>query len=281
MKKPIYLYIEFFMCCLTYSYIAILYSICQCTVLHFLSRGDKKKKRRRKGGGKDQWHSQWERMGLDRLRKGETGCLWERRRQQEAGSGAASVVFWSARPTTEPPVRCLPDVVGCGAREAHFTGVGWDSVRCIEAAGGPAENGGATNLHCWAGVQMGGAEKKTKQNKTTERTGKQDRMLIYANAVTQIWKRLVALVGSWTEAWSSHVAPRAWGNLSPLTQPVHFSCYMFTARWSLEITGILFFFFLCVCLCKIFHSWGANPFAFGVRKTEHSFSPPRGTHHND
>lgn len=31
MKKPIYLYIEFFMCCLTYSYIAILYSICQCT----------------------------------------------------------------------------------------------------------------------------------------------------------------------------------------------------------------------------------------------------------
>lgn len=47
MKKPIYLYIEFFMCCLTYSYIAILYSICQCTVLHFLSRGGKKKEVKR------------------------------------------------------------------------------------------------------------------------------------------------------------------------------------------------------------------------------------------
>lgn len=36
-------------------------------------------------------------------------------------------------------------------------------------------------------------------------------MLIYANAVTQIWKRLVPLVGSWTEAWSSRVAQRALG----------------------------------------------------------------------
>lgn len=36
-------------------------------------------------------------------------------------------------------------------------------------------------------------------------------MLIYANAVTQIWKRLLPLLGSWTEAWSSRVAPRAFG----------------------------------------------------------------------
>lgn len=145
--------------------------------------------------------------------KGETGCLWECRKQ------SSKCCLLISAPTTAPPVSRLADMV-----QARFAGVGWDSVRCVEAAGGPAENGGATNLHCWAGVQMGGTGNKKGSKKTTERTEKQDRMLIYANAVTQIWKRLVALVGSWTEAWSSHVAPRAWGNLSPLTQPVHFSC---------------------------------------------------------
>lgn len=44
---------------------------------------------------------------------------------------------------------------------------------------------------------MGGEQEKKKiEKKTTERREKQDRMLIYANAVTQIWKRLVAPVGS-------------------------------------------------------------------------------------
>lgn len=100
-------------------------------------------------------------------------------------------------------------------------------------------------------------------------------MLIYANAVTQIWKRLVPLVGSWTEAWSSHVALRAWGNLQPTDSTCTFLLLMFTARWSLEITGIFFFFMFCY-LYIFFLSGGVNPFGFGVMKTEHNFSLSRG-----
>lgn len=51
-------------------------------------------------------------------------------------------------------------------------------------------------LICTAGLEFrwGGGRKKL-EKKTTERREKEDRMLIYANAVTQIWKRLVAAVG--------------------------------------------------------------------------------------
>lgn len=85
-------------------------------------------------------------------------------------------------------------------------------------------------------------------------------MLIYANAVTQIWKRLVPSVGSWTEAWNSHVALRAWGNLQPTDSTCTFLLLMFTARWSLEITGIFFF---CLCFiistCSLFfHNGGSK-----------------------
>lgn len=69
-------------------------------------------------------------------------------------------------------------------------------VHCSEAARGPAENSGVTNLRWSSDELWGGEEEGIKQKKTTERTEKQDRMLIYANAVTQIWKRLVPLVGS-------------------------------------------------------------------------------------
>lgn len=70
------------------------------------------------------------------------------------------------------------------------------------AARGPAEDGGASNLRC-PRVQMrggggggGASERKQQQQQQHREQEKQDRMLIYANAVTQIWKRLVPLVGS-------------------------------------------------------------------------------------
>jgi len=67
------------------------------------------------------------------------------------------------------------------------------------AARGPAEDGGASNLRC-PRVQMrgggGGASERKQQQQQHREQEKQDRMLIYANAVTQIWKRLVPLVGS-------------------------------------------------------------------------------------
>lgn len=85
-------------------------------------------------------------------------------------------------------------------------------------------------------------------------------MLIYANAVTQIWKRLAPSVGSWTEARNSHVALRAWGNLQPTDSTCTFLLLMFTARSSLEITGIIF---LCLCFvistCSLFfHNGGSK-----------------------
>lgn len=166
MKKPIYLYIELFMCCLTYSYIAILYSICQCTVPNLLSR----KKKEERGRKRSVTHPM-ERIGLDRLRKGETGCLWERRRLQEAEQKVLSFDQCPYHHAASQPASWR----GRSRRkEARFTGVGWDSVHCIETAGGPAENGGATNLHCWAGVQTGRAGKKRKKQQQREqknRTG--------------------------------------------------------------------------------------------------------------
>lgn len=86
MKKPIYLYIELFMCCLTYSYIAILYSICQCTVPNLLSR----KKKRRKGEKKISDTAN----GTDRTRPvEERRNRVSLRKQEAAGSRAESVVF--------------------------------------------------------------------------------------------------------------------------------------------------------------------------------------------
>lgn len=55
-------------------------------------------------------------------------------------------------------------------------------------------------------------------------------------------KRRVHLVGLWTEAWSSHVALRAWGTLQPTDSTCTFLLLMFTACWSQKITGIFSFF---------------------------------------
>lgn len=50
MKRPIYLYIELFMCCLTYSYIAIIQYLPMYSSKPFVQR----RKKRRKGEEKEQ-----------------------------------------------------------------------------------------------------------------------------------------------------------------------------------------------------------------------------------
>lgn len=103
-------------------------------------------------------------------------------------------------------------------------------------------------------------------------------MLIYANAVTQIWKRLAPSVGSWTEAWNSHVALRAWGNLQPTDSTCTFLLLMFTARSSLEITGIFFFclcFVISTCSLFFFTMGEVNPVEFGIMNAEHNFGLSR------
>lgn len=102
-------------------------------------------------------------------------------------------------------------------------------------------------------------------------------MLIYANAVTQIWKRLAPSVGSWTEARNSHVALRAWGNLQPTDSTCTFLLLMFTARSSLEITGIIFFVYVLLSLLVLFFfTMGeVNPVEFGIMNAEHNFGLSR------
>lgn len=142
-------------------------------------------------------------------------------------------------------------------KRTEFTSIGRYIV-CVchtvsMAAGGAAVNDGATNLHCLCWSSCERQEKlKTTQRRKEKKTGQgTDRMLIYANAVTQIWKRLAPLVGSWTEAWSSHVALRAWGNLRPTDSTCTFLLLMFTACWSQKITGI-FSFFPCFVISVYF-----------------------------
>lgn len=52
---------------LNYSYITVLYSICQCTVQIYVQKKEEGKK-------KNQCRCQSDQMGLDQLCKGETGC---------------------------------------------------------------------------------------------------------------------------------------------------------------------------------------------------------------
>lgn len=63
------------------------------------------------------------------------------------------------------------------------------------------------------------------------------------------------------------------GDLQPTDSTCTFRSSMFTARWSLEITGIFSFFFFVFVIYNIFsRSRGVNPFGFGVIRTEHNFS---------
>lgn len=206
------MYIEFFMCCLTYSYIAILYSICQCTVLNLLSRGKKKKKKGRK-------RSVTQPMGTDGTRPVEK----EKQGVSESAGGcrkqSSKCCLLISAPATAPQV------------SRHRSPFHRRRLRFFSAASRLPEDQlrTAVQLICTVGLEFRwGEQERKKKKKQQQRTEKQDRMLIYANAVTQIWKRLVALVGSWTEAWSSHVAPRAWGKLTDST--CTFLLLMFTAR---------------------------------------------------
>lgn len=112
-------------------------------------------------------------------------------------------------------------------RKARFTSKGWNLLSVSVCVMEPP------SCAACAGVRV----KKKKRKNLTERWGerKEDRMLIYANAVTHIWKRLVALVGSWTAApmWLLEHE----GHFQPTDSTCTFLLVMFTALWSLEITG--------------------------------------------
>lgn len=203
------------MCCLTTAILQS-YSICQCTVQNLCPKKEEEKRSITLSNKPDGTRPVEKRRNRVSLRAQEavgTGkyCQEDSFHQRRSYCAACQSVSWHGQ---------------SWCWKARFTSEGW-GLECASIVVRLPEDQLRTVvwLIC-AGVQTswGWGEQGKKQKKTTERTEKQDRMLIYANAVTQIWKRLVPLVGSWTEAWSSHVVLSVWGNFSPLTQPVHFSC---------------------------------------------------------
>lgn len=245
------MYIEFFMCCLT---TAILQSYTVFANVQFKMFVQKKRRKKKINDIVNQ--TRWDSTSCVKEKQGATESVGSCRNRQMLSGG----LFVSATPTAQY-VTLYPDVVNHYGVEIliHQHRLRSSLYFCRNmATRGPAEDGGATNLHC---QRWSSDERRKKKRK--QRTEKQDRMLIYANAVTQIWKRLVPTVGSWTEAWSSHVALRAWGNLQPTDSTCTFLLLMFTAHWSLEITGI---FFLCFVIAMgffyllffVFLQWGSK-----------------------
>lgn len=104
-------------------------------------------------------------------------------------------LFISATPTAQyVPLR--PDTVShYGVEKLHSPAQAKILFVCPSLTWLPPEDQLRACLICTAcsGVQT---KEKIKEEETIQRAGqKQDRMLIYANAVTQIWERLVPLVG--------------------------------------------------------------------------------------
>lgn len=178
------MYIEFFMCCLT---TAILQSYTVFANVQFKMFVQKKRRKKKINDIVNQ--TRWDSTSCVKEKQGATESVGSCRNRQMLSGG----LFVSATPTAQY-VTLYPDVVNHYGVEIliHQHRLRSSLYFCRNmATRGPAEDGGATNLHC---QRWSSDERRKKKRK--QRTEKQDRMLIYANAVTQIWKRLVPTVGS-------------------------------------------------------------------------------------
>lgn len=139
-------------------------------------------------------------------------------------------------------------------------------VRRNMAARGPAENGGATNLHCLSSDER---QKKKRKNNTENRKTGQDAD-ICKRSDTDLEK---ASSSGWlvNRGVKLPCGSQSMGEISsPLTQPVHFCCQCLLL---VEAWRLLEFFLYVLLSIHIFSQWGGvNPFGFGVMKTEHNCS---------
>lgn len=188
-------------------------------------------------------------MDLKQLRKGGTGCHWERSKLQELTIVPRRTLFISGTPTALK-VTLYPDTVThYGMEELWFTRIDKKNLVCESVKQQYDCQGTSERWTCTAcaGVHARGGGHEKRKNTAKEKNRTEGRDADICKCSDTDLKRLVPLVGSWTQAWSSHVALRAWGNLKPTDSTCTFLLLMFTV-WSSEITGICVFLMLYVTM---------------------------------